>query len=206
MFYSPDGSPINVAWGAGAVTAYTFYNLNYKIATFDTNTFVSMEKSSSNWNTYSAFLSSKLLDCDDWLKCAHINLERLVNMTLDSVYELKWYFVLQAPENIVNYVYNLTEANLTPHRRPHWFMLYDMKNSFELPDLSVQSIHNLIYSMVGDNRRLLDLYSAFQSKISDSRWPNCDDYCKINDLCRTVVTVLWERQRCDELTQIFFGS
>lgn len=107
---------------------------------------------------------------------------------------------------MLTYAYNLTEANLSPGRRPHWFLLYDMKNSFGLTDLSAQSIHNLIYSMVTDKRRLLDLYTAFYFKISDNRmqWCSSDD-CKIDVLCRAVINVLWERERCEELRKLFFG-
>lgn len=41
IFYNSEGRPTNVAWGAGSVTSYSFYNLNYKIATFDGATYVS---------------------------------------------------------------------------------------------------------------------------------------------------------------------
>ncbi|XP_064071471.1 sphingomyelin phosphodiesterase 1-like isoform X2 [Vanessa tameamea] len=149
IFYSTEnGSPINMAWVTGSATAYSYYNMNYKIATFDTTSF-----------------------------------------------ELN---------NIVNYVYNLTEANLTPHRRPHWFQLYDMKNSFGINDLSASTINDLTYDMVTNKLDILDLYSAFFSKVSDERWPNCDSNCKINIICKSVVTVLWERKKCDELRELYF--
>ncbi|CAH0605808.1 unnamed protein product [Chrysodeixis includens] len=150
IFYSPDDTPINVAWGGGSVTSYTNYNLNYKIIDF-------------NGATY-------------------------------------------APESILNYVYNLTEANLTPNRPPHWFQLYDMKNTFGLTDLSAKSMDNLVHKMVTTNKEYLDMYAAFFSKVSDTRWPYCNDWCKIDNLCKTVVTVLWERQKCDNLRNIFFSS
>jgi hypothetical protein len=31
IFYSPENTPINVAWGGGSLTTYSYYNLNYKI-------------------------------------------------------------------------------------------------------------------------------------------------------------------------------
>ncbi|KAH9635682.1 hypothetical protein HF086_003406 [Spodoptera exigua] len=109
------------------------------------------------------------------------------------------------PESIVNYVYNLTEANLTPTRPPHWFMLYDMKNTFGLSDLSAVSMDNLVHRMVSGEKHLLDMYAAFYSKINDNRWSSCNDWCKIDNLCKTVVTVLWQRQKCDELRSLFFA-
>ncbi|XP_047022041.1 sphingomyelin phosphodiesterase-like [Helicoverpa zea] len=149
IFYSlTDGSPINVAWGAGSTTSYTFYNVNYKIIEFNPVTY--------------------------------------------------------QPESIVNYVYNLTEANLWPNRPPHWFQLYDIKNTFGLVDLSAASMNDLVFRMVTTNRELLDLYSAFFSKVSDDRMGWCNDWCKIDNLCKTVVTVLWQRQKCDELQRLFW--
>lgn len=44
LFYNSEGNPINVAWGGGSATTYSNYNLNYKIATFDSGTFVSIIK------------------------------------------------------------------------------------------------------------------------------------------------------------------
>lgn len=105
----------------------------------------------------------------------------------------------------MNYVYNLTEANLTPNRRPHWFQLYDLKNNFGLSDLSANSMDDLTHRMVTSNRFLLDLYSAYFSKLSDRRWPYCDDNCKINNLCKIVTTVLWRREKCDELRRLFYS-
>ncbi|XP_004925235.2 sphingomyelin phosphodiesterase 1 [Bombyx mori] len=150
VFYNQQGTPINVAWGGGSATSYTFYNLNYKIATINTRTF--------------------------------------------------------EPLNIVNYAYNLTEANLTPNRRPHWFQLYDMKNTFGLTDLSAVSMNDLVYKMVTTNKEYLEKYAAFYSKLSDTRWPNCNINCKLDNLCKIVVTVLWERQRCEELRQLYSVS
>ncbi|XP_041971313.1 sphingomyelin phosphodiesterase-like [Aricia agestis] len=149
IFYNDAGNPINVAWGAGAATTYSNYNLNYKIATIDPESF--------------------------------------------------------GPLNIANYVYNLTEANLTPNRSPHWFQLYDFKNSFELQDLSPSSMNALVNSMVTDKKYLLDLYSAYYFKISDASWPWCNEQCKVDNLCKSVVTVLWERQRCEQLHSLFFS-
>ncbi|XP_047526011.1 sphingomyelin phosphodiesterase 1-like [Pieris napi] len=107
------------------------------------------------------------------------------------------------PISISNYVYNLTEANLTPNRRPHWFKLYDFKNTYGVKDLSPNSMNELVYSMVTDKKYLLDIYSAFYSKLSDTRWANCSNDCKIANLCRIVVTVLFDRKKCEELTKLY---
>ncbi|CAG9134653.1 unnamed protein product [Plutella xylostella] len=107
--------------------------------------------------------------------------------------------------SMVNYIYNLTEANLTPNRPPHWFQLYDMKQAFNLPDLTAKSLDNLVHRMVTNQKSLLDLYAAFFTKISDERWPHDNAQWKLNDLCKTVVTVLWDRRRCQQLRDLFFS-
>ncbi|XP_038220094.1 sphingomyelin phosphodiesterase-like [Zerene cesonia] len=109
------------------------------------------------------------------------------------------------PLSINSYIYNLTEANLTPGKRPHWFQLYDLKNTYGIQDLSPTTLNNLVHSMVTDKKTLLDIYNAFYSKLSDTRWPYCNEYCKIDNLCKVVVTVLFERERCEELRRLFFS-
>ncbi|GBP60803.1 Sphingomyelin phosphodiesterase [Eumeta japonica] len=149
IFYSSvDGSPINVAWNSGGATAYSHYNLNYKVVTVDTITY--------------------------------------------------------EPMDIENYIYNLTEANFTPERRPHWFRLYDFRTTFGINNLSAASMDDLVLRMVTSNRNLLELYSAFFPKLSDRRWFSCNDYCKLDQICKIVVTELWERGKCEELTSLFF--
>ncbi|XP_023942444.2 sphingomyelin phosphodiesterase 1 [Bicyclus anynana] len=110
------------------------------------------------------------------------------------------------PLNIANYIYNLTEANLSPQRRPRWFKLYDVKKTFGLSDISARSMDELVKGMVTHKPFLLAMYSAFFSKQSDNRWPYCDDDCKIDQVCKTVVTVLWERERCNVLRRLFFSQ
>ncbi|CAB3222821.1 unnamed protein product [Arctia plantaginis] len=144
IFFNQEGRPINVAWGGGSATSFSFYNLNYKI-----------------------------LDMNP---------------------------VTYEPERIVNYIYNLTEANLTPNRRPHWFQLYDMKNTFQLPDLSPESMYDLIRKMADTHPQLLEVYAAFHPKLSGQS--ACDADCQFRFLCNTVVTVLWDRQRCEELRNL----
>ncbi|CAB3237984.1 unnamed protein product [Arctia plantaginis] len=146
VYANPEGKPINVAWGGGSATTYTFYNLNYKIVEINPATY--------------------------------------------------------APENIETYVYNLTEANLRPNVRPHWFKLYDMKNTYSLPDLSAESMNNLVRRMVTTDTHLLNIYAAFHFKLSDYRVPHCHMDCKLNQMCNIVTTVLWDSRRCEEVRRL----
>lgn len=116
---------------------------------------------------------------------------------------LKEKFTLQEPLNFESYIYNLTEANLTPHRRPHWFQLYDFRNSFNLQSLSAADMDNLVQRMATTDRHLTDLYAAYSSKLSDTRWPGCQTNCKRSYLCRSVITDLWERERCNQLENLY---
>lgn len=60
--------------------------------------------------------------------------------------------------------------------------------------------------MVTSQKDLLDLYAAFYSKLSDNRWAHCDVECKLSNLCKTVVTVLGERAKCDELRELYYND
>ncbi|XP_023936215.2 sphingomyelin phosphodiesterase 1-like [Bicyclus anynana] len=106
--------------------------------------------------------------------------------------------------SITNYIYNLTEANLTPDKSPRWFKLYDMKDSFQLHDLSATSMNQLVYSMVTDRKFLLDDYAVFSSKQSDLM-PYCDTDCKIQMICNSVTSVLWDRKECNKLIDLYFS-
>lgn len=113
--------------------------------------------------------------------------------------------ISQEPRNFVSYIYNLAEANMTPNRRPRWFRLYDMRSAFGLRDLSPTSMDALVRTMATErSRNLIGLYSKFLLKQSVRRWPYCGDWCKIENLCRSVVTVLWRRERCEELRRLFW--
>ncbi|XP_039765855.1 sphingomyelin phosphodiesterase 1-like [Pararge aegeria] len=106
------------------------------------------------------------------------------------------------PTSINNYIYNLTEANLAPNVPPRWFKLYDMKESFQLNDLTATSMDKLVNTMVTQKKQQLDQYVTFASKQSDAI-PYCDTYCKLEMLCNAVTSVLWDRRKCDELKKLY---
>ncbi|XP_045760947.1 sphingomyelin phosphodiesterase 1-like [Maniola jurtina] len=109
------------------------------------------------------------------------------------------------PTSMVNYIYNLTEANLNPNQPPRWYKLYDMQTSFQLRNLSVASMDQLVSRMVTNKKYLLDQYVDFASKDSDAM-PHCDTSCKLDMLCNAVTTVLWDRTKCYELMKLYFVS
>lgn len=45
------------------------------------------------------------------------------------------------------WIYNLTEANLSPHLPPRWFRLYKATEVFDLPDVSPESLNVLVQRM-----------------------------------------------------------
>ncbi len=45
------------------------------------------------------------------------------------------------------WIYNLTEANLSPHLPPRWFRLYKATEAFDLPDVSPESLNVLVQRM-----------------------------------------------------------
>ena len=79
-----------------------------------------------------------------------------------------------------------------------------MKDIYEITNLSPRSINNLTYSMVTSNKPMLDLYTVLLTKASDVS-PDCDVNCKLEGLCDIVTTVLWERNRCESLKDLYFS-
>lgn len=57
--------------------------------------------------------------------------------------------------DLETYIFNLTEANLTPHQPPKWFKEYSLREAFGLTDLSPATIGKLVNSTFKHDRRAL---------------------------------------------------
>lgn len=47
-------------------------------------------------------------------------------------------------EDAENWMYNLTEANFTPEKRPKWYKSYSFKDQYGLTDLSKESLRDFV--------------------------------------------------------------
>lgn len=48
------------------------------------------------------------------------------------------------------FIYNVTEANLTPEKSPRWYKLYSFKDAYGLQSLNYEAFGNLIKRMTTD--------------------------------------------------------
>lgn len=48
------------------------------------------------------------------------------------------------------FIYNLTEANLTPDKPPRWYKLYSFKEAYGLDSMSYEALGKLVERMVTD--------------------------------------------------------
>jgi hypothetical protein len=62
------------------------------------------------------------------------------------------------PLNAHVYIMNLTEANANPDQKPVWFELHDLLEEYSMPDLSPNSVKDLIDRMYND----IDLASQYE--------------------------------------------
>lgn len=61
--------------------------------------------------------------------------------------KLNYPMIIQVVEDIETWMYNLTNANETPEKRPLWFNSYSFKNEYNLSDLSSESLNKMIVDM-----------------------------------------------------------
>ncbi|XP_011303535.1 sphingomyelin phosphodiesterase [Fopius arisanus] len=93
-------------------------------------------------------------------------------------------------EDADNWMYNLTEANLTPEKRPNWVKSYSFKEEYGLKDLSKRSISDLVVelSKKGPKSTAYHRHMAKDAKIKGNSW-NCDKKCAIKNVCKIVTSV-----------------
>ncbi|XP_055522495.1 sphingomyelin phosphodiesterase-like [Wyeomyia smithii] len=105
-----------------------------------------------------------------------------------------------------SYIFNLTEANLFPDRRPTWFKQYSFADAFGMHNLSPAEADKMVKRLGTPAGRLeLRMYWEFKVKWGDpSLGAGCDDDCLLNHLCEIVVTELNDDVKCDELRETFF--
>uniref|UniRef100_A0A1L8DPU1 Sphingomyelin phosphodiesterase n=1 Tax=Nyssomyia neivai TaxID=330878 RepID=A0A1L8DPU1_9DIPT len=104
------------------------------------------------------------------------------------------------------WVYNLTQANLTPQLYPSWFRQYDFKQEYGVSNLSPASLNALVGNMA-TNRQLLNRYWELTSNMADTALANgCEDSCLSNQLCQISRNVHGNHPRCDQLQIIFWAS
>ncbi|XP_059620637.1 sphingomyelin phosphodiesterase-like [Phlebotomus argentipes] len=100
--------------------------------------------------------------------------------------------------------YNLTEANLTPTRRPTWHS-YSFAREYGLKSLSPASVDKLVRELAADKNKLLSYWKR-KVKYSDAQLSQgCDDDCLTDTLCDIVFVEHGDNVKCEELLKIFYS-
>ncbi|XP_037721090.1 sphingomyelin phosphodiesterase [Drosophila subpulchrella] len=103
------------------------------------------------------------------------------------------------------WIYNLTEANLTPDEQPKWFLEYEFIKEFT-EDTSPAGIDKLL-DQFAENPALMRKYWRFRVTSADPQVnEGCDRTCLAGSLCRAAVTVNSQRGRCEELLEKLYAS
>ncbi|XP_053699315.1 sphingomyelin phosphodiesterase-like [Sabethes cyaneus] len=131
------------------------------------------------------------------LTASHMNLNYVVYYVDPETYQVT---------DFESYIFNLTEANRFPDRRPEWFKLYSFADAFGMHNLSPAEADTMVKRLgTPAGRSELRRYWEFTVKMGDlSLAAGCDDDCLLNLLCRIVVSELNDDVKCDELRETFF--
>ncbi|XP_070138052.1 sphingomyelin phosphodiesterase 1 [Drosophila bipectinata] len=103
------------------------------------------------------------------------------------------------------WIYNLTEANLTPDEQPEWFEEYQFMKEFT-EDTSPAGIDKLLDELAS-NPELMRKYWRFRVTQGDPYLQGgCDRTCLSGSLCRAAVTVNTQTGRCEELRAKLYAA
>ncbi|CAG7726515.1 unnamed protein product [Allacma fusca] len=84
------------------------------------------------------------------------------------------------------WIFNLTEANLSPNRPPEWFRLYSAKEAYALENLSLEALHGFVERMAR-NQTAFDVFNLHFYKAADVQGNKaCDSACRKRMLCNIV--------------------
>ncbi|XP_055522496.1 sphingomyelin phosphodiesterase 1-like [Wyeomyia smithii] len=105
-----------------------------------------------------------------------------------------------------SYIFNLTDANRFPDRRPEWYKVYSFADAFGMHNLSPAEVDTVVKRFgTPAGRSELRKYWEFTMKMGDlTLAAGCDDDCLLNVLCRAVLSELNDDVKCDELRETFF--
>lgn len=100
------------------------------------------------------------------------------------------------------WIYNLTQANLTPNQSPSWFKEYDFKTEHGVTNLSPASLSALADTLAR-NPAKMHRYWQLKFKMGDTTLDmGCDDECMGAHLCEMVTSEWGNSPRCTELLSV----
>lgn len=107
------------------------------------------------------------------------------------------FFLLQNVLDYESWIYNLTKANLHVDIGPQWFKLYSFKQQFNLQNLSLSSLDDLMHRFA-TNTSLLHKFWELKMKNGDPVMRvGCDKKCLVNAMCDIVINETGDNRKCD---------
>lgn len=97
------------------------------------------------------------------------------------------------------WIYNLTEANLTPDRAPRWFREYSFREHYNLTDLSPKSLDKLLQRLARSDDELYDYWRLKQKNADPMLAKGCNEDCLRDALCSVVRTEYGDDRVCQRL-------
>ncbi|XP_065089643.1 sphingomyelin phosphodiesterase 1-like [Ochlerotatus camptorhynchus] len=97
------------------------------------------------------------------------------------------------------WIYNLTEANLHPDRKPSWFLEYTFKQHYGLADLSPKSLDTLLQKLAHSESDLLQYWKLKQKNADPLLAKGCDKTCLRDALCALARTEYADDAACERL-------
>ncbi|CAG7726400.1 unnamed protein product [Allacma fusca] len=94
------------------------------------------------------------------------------------------------------WVFNLTQANLTPGIPPKWFRLYKAKKLYGLENLSPSQLHSFVMRMSSNETAFKEFYRSFYKAALTKKSQSCDPMCRKSRLCNIVSPTFKEYGRC----------
>ncbi|XP_065583490.1 sphingomyelin phosphodiesterase-like [Artemia franciscana] len=95
---------------------------------------------------------------------------------------------------------NLTEANIGPSE-PHWFKLYDGRETFGLNSLSAQDMADLVHRFIVDDELFQVYYRNYMRQADPAILEGCGEGCKKSKLCAMVTTDFGDKTKCNEISR-----
>nr|XP_019543354.2 sphingomyelin phosphodiesterase-like [Aedes albopictus] len=97
------------------------------------------------------------------------------------------------------WIYNLTEANQHPDRKPLWFKEYTFKEHFGLTDLSPKSLDTLLQKLAHSEADLRQYWNVKQKNSDPMLSRGCDKTCLRDALCAIARTEYSDDAACERL-------
>lgn len=102
-----------------------------------------------------------------------------------------------------SWTYNLTKANLNLDIGPEWFKLYSFKEQFNLQNLSLSSLDNLMHRFAKDSNILHTYWELKMKKGDPIIHLGCDRKCLTHTMCDIVVNETGDNKKCHYFTTLF---